>query len=172
MNLVQCRNTGYCEPFRCGMFEDLNAWSYSAPWYIQSTHLQCPTPPGELKLLFFTESLLHLNVLCAVLGILLLVIRLCCGNSSLKVNFLLNECSYGHGQDLRNDVQKKKTKLSGCHFLLDIRTARMSVPSKQNVIAVPSTKWHPVPQLRLQNFHEGQQKIQRMRKERKEKRHW
>lgn len=107
MNLVHCRNTGYCEPFRCGMFEDLNACSYSAPWYIQSTHLQWPTPPGELKLLFFTESLLHLNVLCAVLGILLLVIRLCCGNSSLKVNFLLNEWSYGHGQDLRNDVQKK-----------------------------------------------------------------
>lgn len=78
---------------------------------------------------------------CTVLGILLLVIRLSCGNSSLKVNFLLNECSYGHSQDLRSDVQKKKTtNLSGCHFLLDTRNARMSVLSKQNVIAVPSTK--------------------------------
>lgn len=93
MDLVQCRNIGYCEPFSYGMLEDLNARSSSAPWYIQSTHLQWPTPPGELELLFFTESPLRPNVPCAVLGILLLVIRLSCANSSLKVNFLLNECS-------------------------------------------------------------------------------
>lgn len=37
----------------------------------------------------------------------LLVIRLSCGSSPLKVNFLLNKCSYGHGQDLRSDVQER-----------------------------------------------------------------
>lgn len=37
----------------------------------------------------------------------LLVIRLSCGSSPLNVNFLLNKCSYGHGQDLRSDVQER-----------------------------------------------------------------
>lgn len=31
MDVVQCRNTGYCEPSTYGLFEDLNAQSYSAP---------------------------------------------------------------------------------------------------------------------------------------------
>lgn len=109
MDLAQCRNIGCCEPFSYMMFEALNAHRYSALWCIQSTHLQWPAPLGELKLLFFTKSPLHPNVPCAVLGILL-IIRLSCSNSSLKVNFLLNECSYDHGQDLRNDVQGKKRK--------------------------------------------------------------
>ena len=109
MDLVQCRNGRYCESFSSGMFEDLNAHSCSAPWYMQSRHLQWPTPLGELKLLLFTEPPLHPNVLCAVLGILLLTIRLSCGNSSLKVNFLLNECSYGHGWIWEMTCRKKKT---------------------------------------------------------------
>lgn len=79
--------------------------SYSAPRYIQSTHLQWPAILGELKLLFFTEFQWHTNMLCTVLGILLLEIRLSCGISSLKANFLLNE--YFYSQDLRNYVPKK-----------------------------------------------------------------
>lgn len=68
---------------------------------------QWPTPLGEMKLLLFSGSPLHPNVPCTVLGILLLLIRLSSGNSPLKVNFLLNECSYAHSQGLRSDVQKQ-----------------------------------------------------------------
>lgn len=68
---------------------------------------QWPTPLGKMKLFLFSGSPLQPNVPCTVLGILLLLIRLSSGNSPLKVNFLLNECSYAHSRGLRSDVQKR-----------------------------------------------------------------
>lgn len=58
---------------------------------------------GAGAIVLLMGSPLYPSVPC----IQLLVIRLSCGNSPPKVNFLLNECSSGHGQGLRSDVQER-----------------------------------------------------------------
>lgn len=102
---VQCRNTGYCAPLAMGCWK-IRMHVAFLPCDISSQHI-CSGQHLQGSWSYFSESLFHPNVPWTTLGILLCIIRLTCGNSSLKVNFLLNKCSYNHRQNLRNNVEGK-----------------------------------------------------------------
>lgn len=127
---------------------------------------------GGAEVSVFQSPLLHPSVPWATLGISLRLIRLSCGNSSLKVNFLLNKWSYNHSQDLRNDVEKKKT-LFWLSFLLGHLNCKNVSPIHTKCHCCSLNKMTSSSSAEAAElFHEESQQIQRRRKERKEKRHW